>query len=227
MITKRFLIWPYLFLLLGSLSCVSDRGAVGRHRKIQRVVILGNSIVAHPPSEKIGWLHDWGMAASCRECDFVHLLKKDIQQKAPGATVVWGSIAAYENNYNTYDLSQVARYKDADLLIIKISENVKYEAGMEAGFIESFDKLVKALTPLNKTKIVIAEGFWPTPVNAMLRKYAQAHSLPHVPIEDLFANDKTNAAIGQFENEGVANHPSDKGMKNISDRIWNVIKNDF
>lgn len=51
-----------------------------------------------------------------------------------------------------------------------------------------------------------------------------AHGYPFVALSDLFANDKTNAAIGLFENEGVANHPSDKGMRNIAARILETLK---
>ncbi len=192
-------------------------------KTISKVVILGNSIVAHPPKAEIGWTHDWGMAASCAKCDFVHILQDSITRTNPDINVEWGSIAEFEQDYTQYDVSKVSKYRDADLLIIKISENVTYSSDMEEEFIQRFDHLVDYLTPSKKTTIVIAEGFWPSPVNALLKDYAIKNKYLHVPIEDLFASDKRNAAIGLFENEGVANHPSDFGMKNIAERIWHVI----
>ena len=194
---------------------------------INSVVILGNSIVAHPPKEEIGWFHSWGMAASCEECDFVHILQDSIKRLNPKADVQWGSIAAFESDYENYDFNKVEMFRDADLLIVKISENVRYDADKEKLFIERLDSLLRYLTPSETTQVVIAEGFWPTPINKWLKDYAQQKGYPHVPIEDLFASDKRNAAIGLFANEGVANHPSDYGMKNIADRIWNVIKGFF
>ena len=39
------------------------------------VLCVGNSILAHGPSESIGWSGNWGMAASSADKDYYHLLQ--------------------------------------------------------------------------------------------------------------------------------------------------------
>ncbi len=210
-----------------SLLFIVLTGACGKEsrpsgKKIRTVTLYGNSIVAHDPAPAIGWEGNWGMAASCRDSDYVHIVKASLERLEPSVKVSWGNLATFERDWTTYDLSQLATYGKSDLVVIKISENVQFKEGMETGFLASYDRLIRQLSGPD-TQVVIVEGFWPSPVNDMLRRYASAHDYPFIALSDLFANDKTNAAIGLFANEGVANHPSDKGMRNIAARIMQVI----
>lgn len=221
----------YFFLLLITLVAIHSchSGNVDTYdAKIEKVLILGNSIVSHDPAPEIGWYHNWGMAASSRDSDFVHILSSKIHELDTSVIILSGNLSVFENNYETYNLEQLADYRnfDADILIIKISENVKYTEGMDQIFIDRYTKLIDYLAP-NTTVKIIVEGFWPSPVNDMMKRYAESKNLPFVKLADLFENDKSNAAIGLFEHEGVANHPSDKGMRNIAERIWDQISQHF
>ena len=40
---------------------------LGNPAAARRLLIVGNSITRHGPLAEIGWLHDWGMAASAPE----------------------------------------------------------------------------------------------------------------------------------------------------------------
>ena len=219
----------YLILLITvSLSCSSCFSRKSNNdRKIKNVLILGNSIVAHSPLAEIGWAGDWGMAASARDSDFVHRLSVDIHKVDKSVDVSWGNLSMFENNYESYDLSQLAAWRNPDMLIIKISENVKYVQGMDEKFISRFDALIRYLTSADSTAIIIVEGYWPTPVNDMIRNYALQYSFPFVPLADLYTDDPKNSAIGLFEHEGVSLHPSDQGMRNIASRIWDAISDFF
>ncbi|MDO7885314.1 hypothetical protein [Hymenobacter cheonanensis] len=46
----------------------TDKPAYGK------IIVLGNSITRHPPLAEIHWPHNWGMAATSQDKDFVHLL---------------------------------------------------------------------------------------------------------------------------------------------------------
>ena len=47
----------------------------------KRVLFFGNSITRHEPNESIGWSGDWGMAASCKEKDYVHLVVAELDKR--------------------------------------------------------------------------------------------------------------------------------------------------
>lgn len=226
----KIISYASLILLFSITACsikVASKSKSSPSKKIKNVVILGDSIVAHPISEKIGWYGDWGMAASVRDSDFVHLLIAQIHQFDESVNVRFVNIATFERNYETYDLSQLAAYKDADMLIVKLSENVKSHTAVEKEFIHFYDRLLRYLAPTDTTVKIVVDGFWPSPVNDILKEYSQENNYPFVTIHDLFRDDPANSAKGLFENEGVAKHPSDKGMRNIAIRIWNCIAEYF
>ena len=46
-----------------------------------RVLFVGNSITRHGVKADIGWFNDWGMAATSKENDYVHITKKLVLEK--------------------------------------------------------------------------------------------------------------------------------------------------
>ena len=49
----------------------------------RKVLFVGNSITKHAPAPTIGWYGDWGMAASKKENDYVHLIMKKLDEDKP------------------------------------------------------------------------------------------------------------------------------------------------
>jgi hypothetical protein len=194
--------------------------------KIKTVVILGNSIVRHQPKPEIGWYGDWGMAATVKDSDFVHLLIRDIHLKDNSVVVKFKNIADFERGFLSYSLSNLDSLRNPDILLVKISENVDYKYAVNNNFILYYDKLIKYLAPTNHTTKVIVDGFWKNDINAMIKKYALDNNYPFITTTEL-SKDLTNTADGKFQNGAVAAHPSDKGMRMIEQRIWNYIVNYF
>ena len=200
------------------------RSGVDVPEPTKRVVILGNSIVAHPPDHSIGWSGDWGMAASARDSDFVHRLEHRIHKINPETTLQYGSVSSFEREYWHYDLDQIANYRDADVLVIKISENISTDSLAERQFSLHYENLVRYLAGNGHTAVIICEGFWPSPVNDTIRHFALSKEYDFVPLQDLYTSDPANTAKGLFTHAGVASHPSDMGMKRIADRIWEKLE---
>ena len=210
--------------LTAVLLSACDRGGVEVPKPAKRIVILGNSIVAHPPDHSIGWSGDWGMAASARDSDFVHRLESRIHTINPETTLQYGSISPFEREYWHYDLNQMANYRNADVLIIKISENISTDSLAERQFSLHYENLVQYLAGNGSTPVIICEGFWPSPVNDIIHRFALSKGYDFVPLQDLYTSDPANSAKGLFAHAGVASHPSDLGMKRIADRIWEKLK---
>lgn len=185
---------------------------------VHKVLILGNSITYSPANPTEGWNCSCGMAASTVDKDFVHLLKTRFKELNNSTTVDAVNIAEFERSFDTYDFDKLKSFRDAkpDIVILRIGENVLRET--EATLFEA--KYVELLNYLKVNnggvKILAVGSVWPNRdlANTVMSKHTNYISLISLQ------NDMSNFALGLFTNTGIADHPSDKGMKSISDQIW-------
>ena len=187
-----------------------------------RVMFAGNSITLHGIKEDIGWLNEWGMAASCQEKDYVHLLMNDISQKDSDAVYCVCQVAEWERNYKNgsehYDLYAYARDFHADIIVVRFVENCPSDGFDIATFKREYAEFVNYLNGTDKAKIVLTSGFWKHPGDVAICEVAKERGYSFVYLGDLGEQDDMKA-IGLFAHDGVANHPGDKGMKAIADKI--------
>jgi len=55
--------------------------SITRREGARKVLFFGNSITRHAPKADIGWTGDWGMAASSRDKDYVHLVHRAMEEQ--------------------------------------------------------------------------------------------------------------------------------------------------
>ena len=189
--------------------------------EINRVLILGNSITITRPVPEIGWNAHWGMAASSEENDYVHLLIDKFKKYNDSVEVRYASASNFEREFWNYDYSQLDGFRAfaPDLIIIRLGDNVDDTEAANRRFDNYLFDFITYLKNGKRIAICTTSTFWPSkPVNEQIGKLSQRENYIYVSIEDL-ANDQSNKAIGNFKDPDVANHPSDKGMKNIANRI--------
>jgi len=192
--------------------------------KEYNVYYLGNSITLHGPNPDIGWIGNWGMAATSEENDYVHKLNKKLDNE-------------YKNNYRiNYGVRNIANWErdfstkidalelnNIDLLIIRLGENVDEDYALNNNYYEALNSLINRFKG-NNTQVIITDNFWPSVYKDNIQKTAAIdNNYYFVQINDLCSNAE-NMALGQFEHSGVAMHPSDIGMENIALRIFECIK---
>lgn len=186
-----------------------------------KVLIVGNSITRHGVNEEIGWLGDYGMAASSEEKDYVHIIMREINSNH-GASYCICQASAWESNYKNpkdiYGLFEEARDFAADLIIIRLIENVPTSAFDKELFKEEYVKFISYLNKTGMAKIVITDGFWKHPGDEQIAQVAKEQGYAFVTLGDLGELDEMKA-IKLFKHDGVAQHPGDKGMQNIAERI--------
>lgn len=191
-----------------------------------RVLFVGNSITRHGVKADIGWYNDWGMAASIREKDYVHIVAREILKKNRDACFCICQAAGWERKcYGNEELLHEfaeARKFGADIVIMRIAENCPREAYDFELFQERYGELISFLAGEGGEKIIVTTSFWDCEENNAIRSLAQKKNYLLVELSDL-GEDDSMKAIGAFEHTGVANHPGDKGMQAIAERILEVI----
>ena len=190
-----------------------------------RVMFLGNSITRHGEKQEIGWYVNYGMAASAKEKDYVHILMKKIGEKTPASFCICQA-AAWEREYRdgapTYPLFQSASDFSADVIVVRLIENCPTKEFDGEAFKKELAKFLSFLNPTGKAKIVLTTGFWRHPGDRYIREFASENGLPLTELGDLGADPKMKA-IGLFAHDGVANHPGDLGMETIANRIFEIL----
>ncbi|NDO20286.1 SGNH/GDSL hydrolase family protein [Lachnospiraceae bacterium MD329] len=203
------------------------------------LLIMGNSITYHGAAPSIGWLGNWGMAATSAEQDYSHLLAAKARTLVPVNLKIHG-IGDFERYF--YDFSQIegSAHKDAisfepDIIICTIGANIKQthledEDGNQTD--EVFDKshyknIIDYFNPSGKAKIIVGNTiFTSEDAKAQIKAYAEENGAPYVEMGDLTADEYLGTAhqdapcFAENVTNGVLIHPGNKGMAVMADRLW-------
>ena len=208
---------------------VNEFVSIQRRGGNKKVLFFGNSITRHAPKADIGWHGDWGMAASCIENDYVHLVLAFLDEKYGKVDYCIAQGSTWERGYfkgesilDEYYRS--ARDCDADIVIIRIGENIRNADLEKVDCKPYFDMAVKYLAKNPEAKVIITDNFWYSElIYNHTRSIAEENGYTFCPIGEL-SKDEANMAIGLFEHRGVSIHPGDLGMKRIAERIIDCLK---
>lgn len=191
-----------------------------------KVLFVGNSITRHGYKPDIGWYGDWGMAASSKEKDYVHVAISMLEEKYGKMDVCITQGAEWERGYENTPTVLKEKYSEArnfqaDIVIIRIGENMPKGSAPDCK--PQFAEMIEFFASKDGARVVVTDSFWRNDArDNMIREIAEEKGYTFCHICDL-EEDESNMAIGQFEHKGVARHPSDKGMENIAKRIVSAI----
>ncbi len=191
--------------------------------KTVKIIFLGNSITRHAPAPEIGWNGNWGMAASSAEKDYVHLAAADLRAAGKCVGYLARNIADLERNPGgawEKTPEELVSF-GADTLVLKVGENVP--EGKEEAFQERIREVVKDLRGAGVRHVFLLGTFWAR--EAFEKGYAAlAKEEGYVYISLVPLQDKAFQAVGEYAHEGVAAHPSDRGMRAIADLLLKAMR---
>ncbi len=202
-------------------------------------VAFGNSVTYGEVTEDIWW-GDWGMAASSKENDYVHLISNELEQTLfrPVVTEVY-SLKSWElASDRTSVLEELNETLDesTDLVTIQSGENItQYQETLE---IDYFDLLsfVREKAP-NAQILMLGELLWPSEnIETAKQTACEACEVTFVDMTQ-FLNDYDTfykSSLGTeiigadgnlhvIEDEEVAAHPNDEGMECIARQVLSYI----
>ena len=193
-----------------------------------RVLFAGNSITLHGIKPEIGWHWLWGMAASAKEKDYVHQLISKISGVSPEASYCIAQVSGWEVRYkegeSTFESFKEAAQFGADIIVMRFVENCPRADFDRLVFERELKKMLDFLNSTGKANIILTTGFWKHIADDAIRAVATERGYPLVELGDLGELDELKA-VGLFAHDGVAQHPGDKGMAAIADRIFGVLQN--
>lgn len=205
--------------------------SIGKLR-INKLLILGNSVAIHGPAPQIGWTGNWGMAASSRDKDFAHVLHSQLRiatQGEPQLLVL--NLADFERQQTEFDfevgLKEAIEF-EADVVIVAIGANAPALETDDAKqrFRTAFEQLLNRLQQKKPTALLVRGEFWPDPEKEkIMREVCKKAGGAYVPLPNLNSDPANLGSADQkFEHAGVAGHPGDRGMRLIADELWRAIE---
>jgi hypothetical protein len=197
---------------------------------VTKVFYVGNSITYHPPAE--GQSGFWGMSASAKEKDYVHVLNAKIAKEAGGEPqILVRNLADFERGLLKYDVK--AGIKDElaaepGVVIVALGENVPAMSSdaLKKEFAAAFSGFLEELKKHGKPAIFVRSCFWADAAkDEIMKKAALDAGCAWIDIGAL-GKVEANAARSErkIQHPGIGGHPGDRGMQAIADAIWPAIE---
>lgn len=195
-----------------------------------KILFVGNSITHHAPKPEIGWNHDWGMAASSRENDYVHRVISGLKERWGPVNYCVAQAAIWEQDFpNGQALLQThylaARAFEADWVVIRLGENVPPQLRETVDIKPCYEQMISFFASNPNAKVIVTDNFWAKEAfDKQLAEIAKEHGYLFCQLHDL-SEDQRTMSLGLFEHRGVSLHPGDFGMECIARRILMTIQN--
>ncbi len=218
-----------------------------------KVLIIGNSITQHAPNKKLGWVGDWGMAATCQEKDYVHLLTNQIHGRNEKVEVKAINVSEYEKYF--YDWSLIGDPKDkyanwnADIIIAAFGANVKNgvnenDPDYENPYVfnvEKYKKIIDKFNPDGDAKVIAAATILTkADIVEIIHRSAQRYGYTYVDMtewttdeyrayayeqtfKDLYLEAYPGEEVPEEGIKSILSHPGDLGMEKIAQELWEVL----
>lgn len=226
---KKLFIISVLFLAIA--SCKKSRSVL----PFKTVLVFGNSITRCNPDPAVGWYGRWGMAASSKDRDFMHILEAGYKVLNPEVTVIPSILVNWEVSHSSIPLSVLdsSLAVKPDLVIVRLGENIQSIANLH----DSFERLIDYIhTRVPKARIVITGVFWKNDeIDKIFSDVATSRRLQFIPLSHLdiaenksFIGDSVLNEQGvpyKITHQGVADHPGDLGMERIASTIYSATVN--
>ena len=202
------------------------------------ILCVGNSILHHGPSEALGWKGDWGMAASCRENDYFHLLQKGLEERFPEIEFVFRENNAYalengirddENKDYTEIFNQVfgesLKVMIPDVVLLQCGDNCKHDLTTDTAYANAMKQVIKMFRDINpEIQVVMCLPWYGELVDSKQIGTLIASRDVNCNFVNLNKHHiRENTAHGLFEHDGVQEHPGDKGMRAIADTFIDAV----
>lgn len=207
------------------------------HMKADSILFLGNSITVHPAYEGWGSNTDpWGMAATTKSKDYVHVLTSAIDATTGGSLTLaspnplptaWvpadgtpsynGNVLnvadIFERSYSTWDNARVQNQLNGkpDIAVLQFGENMR--GGTTEQFKAALETLMDGLkNSSNPHMFVTSFILFDNPEIDAIKQQVCAEDPSHRIFVDI-----NNVGLGSFA------HPSDEGMAVIANTLYTAM----
>lgn len=196
---------------------------------------IGNSITIHDYAD-YWWNNECGMAASSPENDYFHLVTDGLKEKEGMVTskaysfIIWETLAT--DRAETLAFLDEYLSNDLDLITIQLGENATDLTTFESdyGYLIAY---IKEKAP-NAAIYVIGDFWIREDRDEQKERAAKNNDVTYISLDEIKENKDYMAGMGTtvYDNDGsehvinhnaVANHPGDKGMEYIANKILDEI----
>ena len=203
-----------------------------------KYLAIGNSFTIHPVNEL--WWGNYGMAATCRENDYVHQFESQIK---PYYNYVETEAVYYRDwewsagGARTVMLPFLDGYlkPDLDLVTIFLGENIEDTSNLDYDF-QNLINYIRYKSP--EAKIIMIGMFWQDQdryltIEQIKRNVSEANQIPFVDLSEIANNDSYRAgmktlvsgddgAMHAIDDWAVAAHMNDSAMKYLADKLFST-----
>lgn len=200
----------------------------------KRILFLGNSLTLHGQTSY--WWGTWGMAASEKNKDYVHVFRELLNKKGISSSIEAFNYYLWEVQANdraeTFSLLTQYMGKHPDLVVLQLGENIQDIGTLYNDFKEL---ILYIRNQLDDVEIVLIGNFWASDeIESIKEDIAAETGVRYVSVKDLWNDEKYMCGIGTkvysdngewhiVEHGGVARHPGDIGHRELAVRLLKAV----